>query len=589
MKDEPRPDPPVAPGPPTRTRDSPKAPATADLRSVPHAAVGAGDGDFSLQQSLGRGGMGIVDLAVQRSLGREVALKRLADPSDQRGVNALLREARVTSRLEHPGIVPVHGIFRDTELGPVVAMKRVEGATWRAKMMGGAQDPRVHVRIAIEVCFALEYAHSRGVLHLDVKPDNVIVGDFGEVCLVDWGIALERGEPTPARPIGTPAYLAPEMVSAALGPLAETSDVYLLGGCLFESLFGHPPHGARTDAAAMAAALDGVAFPEDARTPGSRDSGSPPSEIVGICRRALATDPDARFPTVADLRRSLESFLEHQDAERLMSRVLLDLSSATDLHALRELEVRLQQALSLWPTNPRGLAAERMLAQRLMAHHIEGGDLSAARNAADRLAWLPPDLRAGLASLESERNDERAALDQQRRRTREVEFSVQGAFRQRTMLALTAILVGLPIVSQLRTPGYAPSPPEDLVVYCAIACVAWVSALLVWRARFFANFANRVATLAITAAFGASLLNRILALPRQTDPVDIVRTDLLVIGALLTALSALDRVFGVLACLCVVGCVLAALEPLAIRTVFNGAIITCALMLNLRWQRLAIG
>jgi len=172
--------------------------ARSDLEAPPLLALTGrgGGGDFEVLRRLAGGAMGQIHLARQRALGREVALKVPEfGPGRASRTAALIREARVTGRLEHPNIVPVHAVGRGLDGSVVMIMKRIEGVTWRA----AARDPSLlperlqatdpldpHLRIAMEVCDALAFAHRRGVLHRDLKPDNVMLGTHGDVYLLDW-------------------------------------------------------------------------------------------------------------------------------------------------------------------------------------------------------------------------------------------------------------------------------------------------------------------------------------------------------------------------------------------------------------------
>ncbi|MCA9573515.1 MAG: serine/threonine protein kinase, partial [Myxococcales bacterium] len=167
----------------------------------------------------------------------------------------LLREARVTGALEHPNIVPVHALLTSEEGAPLMVMKRVEGVAWGDRLRatdGGLEDLEQNLRILLQVCHAVHFAHTRGVLHRDLKPHNVMLGEFGEVYVVDWGtaVALRDDVPIEGLPkarnvsgvVGTLQYMAPEMVGGSGAELDERSDVYLLGAMLHEVLTGDPPH-----------------------------------------------------------------------------------------------------------------------------------------------------------------------------------------------------------------------------------------------------------------------------------------------------------------------------------------------------------
>jgi len=209
-----------------------KGPRTVDAGELPLVAV-ASPGDAEAPEivvtgRLGEGGMGVVELAHQRSLQRDVALKRVRPDAPPHVVAALLREAMFTGYLEHPSIVPVHALGRDEAGRPVMLMKRLEGVSLEALLddsahpvwaRAGGDRLATVLEIGRKLCDAIAFAHSRGVLHRDLKPANVMLGAFGEVVLLDWGIATRVGERHAAGSIaGTLAYMAPEMLAPERWP-----------------------------------------------------------------------------------------------------------------------------------------------------------------------------------------------------------------------------------------------------------------------------------------------------------------------------------------------------------------------------------
>jgi hypothetical protein len=324
--------------------------------------------DLKVGDLIGRGGMGQVRRADQRSIGRQVAVKLLLPQArGSLSTRALLHEARIAGRLEHPNVVPVHALAWTDEDGPVLVMKHIEGELWRDQLQsagpGGARGEALERALEIlqEVCQALHFAHSRGVLHRDVKPDNVMIGAFGEVTLLDWGIAVELdGEGralTGERLVGTPAYMAPEMTRADAA-LDVRTDVYLLGACLHEILTGRPRHRGEDLPALLAdAALsEPVAFGEDL-----------PRELAAICNRACAAAPEARYPDVAAFREAVALYLRHRGAvaaARAASERLARLREALGEeergaeHTLRvhrlfsACRFGFEQALADWPESP---------------------------------------------------------------------------------------------------------------------------------------------------------------------------------------------------------------------------------------------
>ncbi len=283
-------------------------------------------GSYALGEVIGKGGMGEVLLAHDRRIGRDVALKRLRSASPAADELARFqREARIQARLEHPAIVPVYEVGKD-ELGrPFFAMKRAAGETLGEVLGRGDASRQRLLRAFAEVCRAIDYAHSRGVVHRDLKPANIVLGEFGEVYVLDWGIArvvedgddavdtadadtLEGATP-PAHILGTPGYVSPEQM---VEPAADRpADVYSLGAILFELLAGEPlhPRGGAAVASTMSAAT--VSSPA-ARRP----ERLVPPELDRLCAQMLARVAADR-PTA---RRCAEQIEEYLDGDRDVAR-----------------------------------------------------------------------------------------------------------------------------------------------------------------------------------------------------------------------------------------------------------------------------
>ena len=195
---------------------------------------------YELVSVLGRGGMGVVYLARDSALDREVALKVIDRPSaDQEATDRLAREARILARLEHPGIVPVHDFGQLPDGRLFYAMKRVHGDRLD-RWVAGRRDLGERLGVFLRVCDAVAFAHAHGVIHRDVKPENVMVGEFGEVLVLDWGVAtdvrpresgLGIGDSERAAIVGTPEYMAPEQARGDAG-VDHRADVFALGTLL---------------------------------------------------------------------------------------------------------------------------------------------------------------------------------------------------------------------------------------------------------------------------------------------------------------------------------------------------------------------
>ncbi len=343
------------------------------LELLAQLAGGSSTGQLQTGEVIGEGGMGVIRAATQVALGRSVAVKTLKpERRDQLAVIDLLREAWVTGSLEHPNVVPVHYLEVDPAGVPVIVMKRIAGVEW-SKLLGdpaevekrfGATDLLAwNLGILLAVLNALRYAHSRGIVHRDVKPSNVMIGDFGEVYLLDWGIAVSlRDDGSGRLPLavnathlaGTPHYMAPEMLGQADGrPIDERTDVYLAGAVLFELVAGFPPHQGKTAGAIIASVI--------ASSPTLPDSAPP--ELAKICLRAMHEQPAERFESVDALRFAVQSYLGHRGSADLAARASVRLTELREVLAQpgdrQEAIYRLfgacrfgfHEALAVWPDN----------------------------------------------------------------------------------------------------------------------------------------------------------------------------------------------------------------------------------------------
>jgi hypothetical protein len=295
-----------------------------------------------------------------RRIGRDVALKMVRSEHAARGdlVTRFLREACVQGQLEHPAIVPVYDLGRDPEGNVYFTMKRLRGATFEqifAALRGGdAHTTRQFSRRKLltafgSICQALHFAHARGVIHRDLKPGNVMLGDFGEVYLLDWGLAKLQGGPELAATtdasggaaggarslhgaaMGTPGYMAPEQVRGEV--VDARADVYALGALLFELLALEPLHPSGSRDAAFSSTL----FGPDARPSLRAPRLDLPPELDAICVRATALDPRDRFASAREVVEAVERFLDGDRDLQIRRELAVDHARIASDHAARAL------------------------------------------------------------------------------------------------------------------------------------------------------------------------------------------------------------------------------------------------------------
>jgi serine/threonine protein kinase len=319
--------------------------------------------NYEVGAEFARGGMGAILAARDRNLRREVAMKVIPTEANA-PENKLLRfveEAQVTAQLEHPGIVPVHELGVD-ECGRLFyTMKRVKGVTLKQALEGlAANDAAFTQKFSLgqlltvfqKICDAVGFAHSRGVLHRDLKPDNIMLGEFGETLVLDWGLAklvahreatvkAETSAATATRlssdtppgltadgsVLGTPRFMSPEQAAGNIDALDERADIYALGAILYNMLTLQPSVEGVTVGTALRNTIDGRIVPPEQRAPGRFI----PRELSAITMKCLATNREQRYRNVAALRRDIDLYLEGRSVSA---------QPDTFLQSLRRLVVR---------------------------------------------------------------------------------------------------------------------------------------------------------------------------------------------------------------------------------------------------------
>jgi serine/threonine-protein kinase len=467
------------------------------------ARRGAVDADLELDATIGRGGMGVVRSGTQITMGRQVAVKTLRDdvPAPESATLKLLQEAWITGALEHPNIVPVYDVRLDAEGRPHILLKRIGGVVWAdlfkdatevARRFGGEDLLEWNLRVLMQVCNAVHFAHSRGILHRDIKPDNVMIGEFGEVYLVDWGLAvslrddLEGRLPhaSDARQLaGTPLYMAPEMLGAGGNALSERTDVYLLGATLFEIVTSEPPHQGTTAMQILSkAAVSEPALPTGV-----------PGALGRIVLCAMSRDPADRFESAEQFRLALHGYLHSRGSEQLAAAAEQRLATLVSLvapptnrtpeeHRQRcyrvhgEARFGFQQALEAWPDNE---AARRGLVRAtevIVEYELGRGD---ARAAEARLAEIDAPLVELRGRVRDAVHDEDARVDALERLGRDRDAKT-GA-RTRTFVASVAGVVWTvgPLVAAYRTSQGA-TESYDILLGSSLLYLGLTTVMVYW-------------------------------------------------------------------------------------------------------------
>jgi len=289
------------------------------------------------REEIGRGALGRVFLAYDRHIGRSVAIKELLSGAEQ-GLSCdaslmellnrrFLREARVTGQLEHPAIMPVYEIGQRQDGTYYYAMRRVRGRTLSAAIReAGSLRERLHLLPHFrDVCNALAYAHSRGVIHRDLKPDNILIGEFGETVVLDWGLAKVLGEtdaeqePLSAgldarvssdglatvvgQAMGTPCYMPPEQALGEVDRMDARSDVYALGSILYELLTGSPPFKGVSGREVLVRVI------QEPPPPVAEQEPDAPVELIAVADKAQQKRPALRYDDAAGLAAEIEAHL----------------------------------------------------------------------------------------------------------------------------------------------------------------------------------------------------------------------------------------------------------------------------------------
>lgn len=422
-------------------------------------------GRFELGAELGRGGMGRVVAARDPELRRSVAVKLLLNPErmTEARLARFVAEAQITSQLQHPNIVPIYDLGAHEDGTFFIVMQRVEGRSLGQVLEDEAEaewtTPRLLAAFA-QVCNAVGYAHERGVLHRDIKPDNLMLGRFGEVYVMDWGVARTMGDETEVleeetvervtlvatrdgASIGTPGYMSPEQCEGVIHALDGRADVFSLGAVLYEILTRRAAFPGNNMFARVARTLSGP--------PDPRAVVEVADEIAQVCMQALALDPADRPPTAQELGRRVQDYVDGSQRRREADGHARDASAALEgfrevgsarallAGELRELSARCDPWATLDSPEKEALLAARARArdleqqqQRRFADVLHSAELALAgdpQHAAARRVLADAHADALLAA---ERRDDHGAIAHHATRLEDFDDGTHRALREGT-------------------------------------------------------------------------------------------------------------------------------------------------------------
>lgn len=310
---------------------------------------------YRLIRKIGEGGLGRVWLAFDENLKRYVAIKEISGADTPAAVERFDREAVITGRLEHPGIVPIHQLGKEDSTGKSFYVMRFLGKTtlrdaiieYHERRAEGSDDPMLIRRLLndfVSICQAIGHAHSRHVIHRDLKPENIAIDSFGQVIVIDWGIAKVFGDvnvgeaaadlnPDGIRSqstmhgqvLGTPLYMAPEQAAGRIDDLDERTDIYGLGAILFAILTGTAPHEGSCDQSQISDGREMLTAIASRPTPNAKECDSSVNDaLAAICSKAMSRKQYSRYQSAMELADDVQRWMAGEPVsaqrERLMQK-----------------------------------------------------------------------------------------------------------------------------------------------------------------------------------------------------------------------------------------------------------------------------
>jgi serine/threonine-protein kinase len=417
----------------------------------------------------------------------------------------------------------------------------------------------------MQVLNAVRFAHSRGIIHRDLKPSNVMIGDFGEVYLLDWGIAVSlRPDETGRLPLasdvtelaGTPSYMAPEMLSPGEGaPLSERTDIYLAGAVLFEIVAGRPPHLGTSALAVLTSVLSSKPeLPTDA-----------PAELASICSRALAADPTQRFASAEAVRLALQSYLGHRGSDTILAGAkarldeLLATLATSDRGAIYRLfgaaRFGFHEALAAWHDNAEARKGLERATVAVAEFELASGNAPAAVTLLSALDEPPPLLEKAREAAQSQQS-RRASLEQ-------LSFAHDLAIGRRSR-AIVGLTLGLMFTLAPLVPQFFPQFQNRMShglwsIFGIIVISIWS---YVWRDKLWTTIVNRrligSALILLTAQLLLVVLCYVMGLPLTVQQTMMLFLYFVILGMMAITV---DKVLAVSAITFGTAAIIAAFHP----------------------------
>ena len=313
------------------------------IRRVVEQASGDEQVDYEIIKQLGEGAMGKVYAARQKAVDRVVALKMIKAQfqNNDDSKRKFFYEAQITADLDHPNIVPIHELGSTEDGLLFYAMKQISGTEWRDILETKSRDENVD--IFMKVSDAVAFAHSKGIIHRDLKPANTMIGQYGEVFVTDWGLAVNLRKSKRFSPGGTPLYMSPEMAGHVVEKIGPASDIYVLGAILYHIVTGSGPHSGKTVSQCIFSALKNEIKPYSKDDP-----------LMHIAMKAMATEPKDRYGSVEEMQVAIREYRRHAESIALSNRaeeLLTQAIASKDYERFARTIFGFRDAIELWQNN----------------------------------------------------------------------------------------------------------------------------------------------------------------------------------------------------------------------------------------------